>query len=415
MAARNVGRKVKAEKRKDEEETEQLHEPVSNGRLVRTDDHMQEDADGYQDALHNTEWKRMWEAVKLVNGTIAFFGKKKRKLGYVLEKMHAGDVLSQHEVSGALREYNQLCIELEHLQRRIEEVEANQKKKEPIPPPRDKWSKGTETNPDVVVLFREDYDKLLERITHRESQIDELQRRLRNLGVPKPKEKSTIIPNLSTLPEPVLLVDAFCDLYSNEWADCFETLKTSWKDQERAIYTLFRVVRHAYVFCYDVAQDQRHSVEGIVNSLEETMFHPTFTHPVNRNKYKAASVMSERAVKARDIGRKLFREYRRLLVKETVPGVQDLFRKVKQVEIFETGFVTSVIQTFIDKVVELMWLMVVQDPPMMVYWLEDGRPHLPDYFNFFSKRGDTVKQTVWPAVFLYEDGALLSKGVILVR
>ncbi|KAK3602834.1 hypothetical protein CHS0354_026389 [Potamilus streckersoni] len=415
MAASNDGRKGKAEKKKDEEETEQHHEHMSNGRRIQTDDPKQEDPDEYQDGLHNTKWKRMWEAVKLVNGTIAFFGKKKRKLGYVLEKMHAGDVLSQHEVSGALREYNQLCIELEHLQRRIEEVEANRKKKVQTPPPRDKFSKGTETNPDVMVLFREDYDKLLERITHRDSQIDELNRRLRNLVVSKPKESSTVIPNLSTLPEPVQLVDEFCDLYSNEWATCFETLKTSWNDQERAIYTLFRVIRHAYVFCYDVAEDQRHSVEGLIKNLEETMFHPTFTHPVNRNKYKAASVMSERAVKARDFGRKLFREYRRLLVKETVPGIQDLFRKVKQPEIFETGFVTPVLQTFIDKAVELIWLMVVQDPPMMAYWLEDGRPHLPGYFNFFSKRGDTVKQTVWPAVFLYEDGALLSKGVILVR
>ena len=57
--------------------------------------------------------------------------------------------------------------------------------------------------------------------------------------------------------------------------------------------------------------------------------------------------------------------------------------------------------------------MVVQDPPMMVYWLEPGRAVLPEYFNYFDDKAALVKYTVWPAIFLKEQGAILSKGVVL--
>ena len=56
--------------------------------------------------------------------------------------------------------------------------------------------------------------------------------------------------------------------------------------------------------------------------------------------------------------------------------------------------------------------MVIQDPPMLVYWLEPGKTVLSKYFNVFDTKGEFVKTTVWPAIFLKKDGDILSKGVV---
>lgn len=61
---------------------------------------------------------------------------------------------------------------------------------------------------------------------------------------------------------------------------------------------------------------------------------------------------------------------------------------------------------------ELIWLMVVQDPPMVVYWLEPKSTVVKEYFKCFKTKGPLVQQTVWPAIFAEEGGAVLSKGVV---
>jgi hypothetical protein len=42
---------------------------------------------------------------------------------------------------------------------------------------------------------------------------------------------------------PEKIINNFVDLYEKEWHHAFETLKASWHDEERAIFSLFRVVR----------------------------------------------------------------------------------------------------------------------------------------------------------------------------
>lgn len=46
------------------------------------------------------------------------------KLGEVLEKMHGGAVLSQHEVSAALRDYNLLMSKLEELKIKTQKMKV---------------------------------------------------------------------------------------------------------------------------------------------------------------------------------------------------------------------------------------------------------------------------------------------------
>jgi hypothetical protein len=47
------------------------------------------------------------------------------KLGDVLEKMHEGVVLSQHDVSAAMRDYNHLLTKLEELEAKTKKMKVS--------------------------------------------------------------------------------------------------------------------------------------------------------------------------------------------------------------------------------------------------------------------------------------------------
>ena len=56
-------------------------------------------------------------ASSIPRNTLIEISGSRGKLGEILEKMYKGSILSQHEVSAALREYNQIQIRLADLQR----------------------------------------------------------------------------------------------------------------------------------------------------------------------------------------------------------------------------------------------------------------------------------------------------------
>ena len=68
---------------------------------------------------------------------------------------------------------------------------------------------------------------------------------------------------------------------------------------------------------------------------------------------------------------------------------------------------------FFEKCVHLCWNMAIQDPVM--YLSADIKPdtvYNRDVYKEFAQSGDKVKYVVWPALFLYEGGPLLYKGVV---
>ena len=69
------------------------------------------------------------------------------------------------------------------------------------------------------------------------------------------------------------------------------------------------------------------------------------------------------------------------------------------------------LKAFAEKCVELTWWMSVQDPPI---YMDDGKDvtlHNPDIYRAYTKSGTEIDYIVWPALLLYEGGAVLMKGV----
>lgn len=72
-----------------------------------------------------------------------------------------------------------------------------------------------------------------------------------------------------------------------------------------------------------------------------------------------------------------------------------------------------VVDAYIDKCIEVMWLMSVQDPPMAIRWAKKESQFDGENYKEYCKKGRIVKMTVWPAVFLHEKGVLMNKGFVM--
>lgn len=65
---------------------------------------------------------------------------------------------------------------------------------------------------------------------------------------------------------------------------------------------------------------------------------------------------------------------------------------------------------YIDRCVEVCWIMATQNTPMHLEFCNKGdRPS--SLFRPFTRMGNAVQNCVWPALFLHKDGPLLEKGV----
>ena len=68
---------------------------------------------------------------------------------------------------------------------------------------------------------------------------------------------------------------------------------------------------------------------------------------------------------------------------------------------------------FARKCVELCWLMAVQDPPLVFGSLPLCRDKFnADLYREYTRSGTRIDFPVWPALHLYENGPVLSKGVV---
>lgn len=70
-------------------------------------------------------------------------------------------------------------------------------------------------------------------------------------------------------------------------------------------------------------------------------------------------------------------------------------------------------QKYLDRCTEYCWIMAIQDPPMMLDFSPAQNEEFDkDIFRCYTRNGENVEFVVWPAVFLYKDGPLVTKGVL---
>uniref|UniRef100_K1Q6Y3 Mitochondria-eating protein C-terminal domain-containing protein n=1 Tax=Magallana gigas TaxID=29159 RepID=K1Q6Y3_MAGGI len=205
------------------------------------------------------------------------------------------------------------------------------------------------------------------------AKIEELTTRLSSFASKQLLDGNPNIADLSDPNRPTRLCEKFNCVYDNEWTEAFEELQGTGEKDEAILKMLMEII-------IDVRVDKK-----------STSPDPKCFASISRNA----------------------RDFQKASAKASVPSLCVMFKEtyIKGACKLEYRKLTN-LEHYVDKVVELVWLMVVQDPPMSICWQKEGEQMDKKTYKYYEKRGEMVRLTVWPAVLLYENGPLVSKGFI---
>lgn len=88
---------------------------------------------------------------------------------------------------------------------------------------------------------------------------------------------------------------------------------------------------------------------------------------------------------------------------------QDIGQKLMEV----ANVVSRPMAAYIYQCVALTWLMIIQDPSMVLYWPQ-SEYFEPEYFKEFTAKGKLIQFVVWPALLSNDRGRVMQKGYVQV-
>lgn len=71
---------------------------------------------------------------------------------------------------------------------------------------------------------------------------------------------------------------------------------------------------------------------------------------------------------------------------------------------------TKELNEYIKALVDIVWYMCIQQPPLEVVWGQKGKKFNKEQFRYSGKKGQKFGLTVWPAVLYHSEGPLASPG-----
>nr|XP_022320917.1 uncharacterized protein LOC111123104 isoform X1 [Crassostrea virginica]XP_022320919.1 uncharacterized protein LOC111123104 isoform X1 [Crassostrea virginica] len=214
--------------------------------------------------------------------------------------------------------------------------------------------------------------------------------RLSALGGDRLRLNNPGIADLSDEYRPNKLAEKFSELYDNEWTEFYEsTFERTGRSEEQIIGQLLKLIQEIYTVCQQQAENQRHA---LINFISD---------PSNA-KSENGSPPDGILIKIIDFQKK------------TVPWAIEAVKKkiMKKYEDLSNNKGESK-RKYIDRCVQLCWMMSIQDPPMHLdFGPEKDSVINKNVYKLFTKTGDTLDFMVWPAVFLHHNGPLVQKGVL---
>ncbi|XP_053400604.1 uncharacterized protein LOC128557337 [Mercenaria mercenaria] len=245
----------------------------------------------------------------------------------------------------------------------------------------------------VVALAKKDQE-----IKKLEEEKDQLLLRLSEMAGRRLTDNNPNIADLSDLNRPTKLAEKYAELYDNEWTDAFsylETLDVYKSSDTQVIYALMTMLTTAYKVSWKTADRQLETLRSLLNE-----FHGNST---NRNQQvnDVLKQLKDHRKRAIQPSNELSKEYR-MEIEKDLPKLEP--------KVFDS----DALKSYLQRCLELCWLMVIQDPPVYLN-LKGSKKKEPfdkNIYKEYTQSGPFVKYIVWPAVFLEKGGALLCKGVV---
>ncbi|XP_060556665.1 uncharacterized protein LOC132717249 [Ruditapes philippinarum] len=268
-------------------------------------------------------------------------------------------------------------------------------------------------SPNLVGRLRKEKEDLAFKNESLLKQNEELKTRLSTLAGHKMQDGNPNITDLSDPFRPTKLAEKFREVYDEEWTRSFEELDVFLKDEMKVIATLRYLMSQVEIFCTRFSEKQ---IKDIARTCTDEIVNPKVV--TDENQTLRCKTPSEMSNGQKETAKKIIHDLRKSV---GVLSVRPL------VQIFDGWFMCNLrkinklppssreTDAFVAKTFEIVWLMKIQNPQMETQWQSQDEKCDKDKFTFYTKRGDIVSQTVWPAVLLHKNGPLMSKGILQAK
>ncbi|XP_033743556.1 uncharacterized protein LOC117329638 [Pecten maximus] len=292
------------------------------------------------------------------------------------------------------------------------ETDDKSEKKKELPLPQSLTTSVLQGRP-MAHLPMIEYQQLVRRLESQQRDIEEMTTRLSRFASNQVTQGNPNIADLSDKNRPTKIGEKFGELYDNEWSEAYEAFKEKMEivndeDEPKVIEQLLRVVHSAQMFCADVSNDQLNQLK---KNLKQPILEVSFTSSGGKQR-ETKSVPEDKGLETS--AEKYAKNFRKECALRCIPAVIQLYKSTQgQHFSWARSPHADAIHKYVDRCIELIWLMSVQDPPMYLVSAEKGDKVRTDLFTYYGSKGKVVESTVWPAVLLHSNGPIISKGYII--
>lgn len=209
--------------------------------------------------------------------------------------------------------------------------------------------------------------------------------------------------------KPTKIAEDFRAIYDNEYQTAFEEMEVGMEEAKVLVY-LGKVTWLAYEFAQDMAEQQLEDMMKKEQEILRIMCKPSYEEKTRRKPIVADGIAPRKF--ERDETLQLMKDFRRCLARTSVPRVKQIFLTLMtRTPPEKGGTVTDGLKKYILAVIEQVYLMCIQDPPMHLEWVRFGDMLDEEKYKAFKGEGTKVVGTIWPVVLRHKGGPVMSRGV----
>ncbi|XP_048774219.1 myosin heavy chain, striated muscle-like isoform X2 [Ostrea edulis] len=248
---------------------------------------------------------------------------------------------------------------------------------------------------------RNSIDKLQRNLSEEKKAKENALNRLSAAAANRLRDQNPGITDLSDPNRPLKLAEKVSELYDNEWTNAMENLEGELDmHEDKGIKLLLKIIKNVFDTCAEFG-------DAHLAAFPDMLILP----PSILQRAK------ERTLYTRDLPAEILKpmkDFRKSQAKHAINHLRKYFSSndgKSKLRISKKKFNTC--KEYIDKCVELCWMMRIQDPPI---YMETDYPTNSEFdssrMRSYTKAGRFVNFVVWPTFFLHKDGPLLGKGVV---
>ncbi|XP_065931097.1 uncharacterized protein MCAP_0864 isoform X5 [Magallana gigas] len=248
-----------------------------------------------------------------------------------------------------------------------------------------------------IQMHRNTIDKLQKNLTEEKKAKEHALNRLSAAAAHRLRDQNPGITDLSDPNRPLKLAEKVSELYDNEWTNAMENLESLNITEEKGIMILLKIIKNVFVSCVDFGDTH-------LESFPDLLVLPPAIYQLQQERVLSVKDMSSEMLKP-------MKDFRKSNAEHAISRLQKYFAAQRKLKIKQKVYDSC--KEYIEKCVELCWMMRIQDPP--IYMEADYQANSAfdsNKMRSYTKAGKFVHFVVWPTFFLHKDGPLLAKGVV---